>query len=131
MRSQVPPSFILRSISNSGWLILAVMSLAGVALRDISTGAGVAIGGACALGSFRMMDVYFARIFQKNISRPKWWHHVLYVLRFLALMGVVALAIGWLRLPVVSVVIGLTVPPLAIFIHGARNALRIQGSTRA
>lgn len=131
MRSQGPPSFILRSISNSGWLILAVMSLAGVALRDISTGAGVAIGGACALGSFRMMDVYFARIFQKNISRPKWWHHVLYVLRFLALMGVVALAIGWLRLPVVSVVIGLTVPPLAIFIHGARNALRIQGSTRA
>lgn len=131
MRNQGPPSFILRSISNSGWLILAVMSLAGVVLRDISTGAGVAIGGACALGSFRMMDVYFARIFQKNISRPKWWHHVLYVLRFLALMGVVALAIGWLRLPVVSVVIGLTVPPLAIFIHGARNALRIQGSTRA
>lgn len=130
MRNQDPPSFILRSISNSGWLILAVMSLAGVVLRDVSTGAGVAVGGACALGSFRMMDVYFARLFQKNTSRPKWWHHVLYVLRFLALMGVVALAIGWLRLPVVSVVIGLTVPPLAIFIHGARNALRIQGSTR-
>ena len=130
MRNQDPPSFILRSISNSGWLILAAMSLAGVVLRDVSTGAGVAVGGACALGSFRMMDVYFARLFQKNTSRPKWWHHVLYVLRFLALMGVVALAIGWLRLPVVSVVIGLTVPPLAIFIHGARNALRIQGSTR-
>ncbi len=130
MRNQDPPSFILRSISNSGWLILAVMSLAGVVLRDVSTGAGVAIGGACALGSFRMMDVYFARLFQKNTSRPKWWHHVLYILRFFALMGVVALAIGWLRLPVVSVVIGLTVPPLAIFIHGARNALRIQGSTR-
>ena len=130
MRNQDPPSFILRSISNSGWLILAAMSLAGVVLRDVSTGAGVAVGGACALGSFRMMDVYFARLFQKNLNRPKWWHHVLYVLRFFALMGVVALAIGWLRLPVVSVVIGLTVPPLAIFIHGARNALRIQGSTR-
>ena len=131
MRNQDPPSFILRSISNSGWLILMVMSAAGVILKDVSTGAGVAIGGACALGSFRAMDVYFARLFRNNVSRPKWWHHVLYMLRFFALMGVVALAIGWLRLPVVSVVIGLTVPPLAIFIHGARSALRIQGSTRA
>jgi len=131
MRKQDPPSFILKSISNSGWLILAVMSVAGLILKDVPTGAGVAVGGACALGSFRMMDVYFARIFQKNAVRPKWWHHVLYVLRFFALMGVVALAIGWVRLPVVSVVIGLTIPPLAIFIHGARNALRFQGSTRA
>lgn len=131
MRNQDPPTFTLRSISNSGWLILTVMSLAGVILRDVPTGAGVAIGGACALGSFRMMDVYFARIFQNNISRPKWWHHVLYIFRFIALMGVVALAIGWVQLPVVSVVIGLTIPPLAIFIHGARSALRIQGSTRA
>ena len=129
MRNQ--PSFALRSIENSGWLILALMSLAGLILRDVSTALGVATGGACALGSFRMMDVYFARIFQKNVSRPKWWHHVLYILRFFALMGVVALAIGWAELPVVSVVIGLTIPPLAIFIHGARYALRIQGSTRA
>ncbi len=131
MRNQEPPALALRSISNFGWLILAIMSAAGVILRDVSTGAGVAVGGACALGSFRMMDVYFARIFRKDISRPKWWHHVLYVLRFFALMGVAALAIGWIRLPVVSVVIGLTIPPLAIFIHGARSALRIQGSTRA
>ena len=131
MRNQEPPALALKSISNSGWLILAIMSAAGMILRDVSTGAGVAIGGACALGSFRMMDVYFARIFRKDISRPKWWHHVLYVLRFFALMGVVALAIGWIRLPVVSVVTGLTIPPLAIFIHGARSALRIQGSTRA
>ena len=131
MRNQEPPALALRSISNSGWLILAIMSAAGMILRDVSTGAGVAVGGACALGSFRMMDVYFARIFRKDISRPKWWHHVLYVLRFFALMGVAALAIGWTRLPVVSVVIGLTIPPLAIFIHGARSALRIQGSTRA
>ncbi|MCE2451385.1 MAG: hypothetical protein J4F48_00760 [Nitrospinae bacterium] len=129
MRNQ--PSLALRSIENSGWLILALMSLAGLILRDVSTALGVATGGACALGSFRMMDVYFARIFQKNVSRPKWWHHVLYIMRFFALMGVVALAIGWAGLPVVSVVIGLTVPPLAIFIHGARYALRIQGSTRA
>ncbi len=129
MRNQ--PSLALRSIENSGWLILALMSLAGLILRDVPTALGVATGGACALGSFRMMDVYFARIFQKNVSRPKWWHHVLYIMRFFALMGVVALAIGWAGLPVVSVVIGLTVPPLAIFIHGARYALRIQGSTRA
>ena len=129
MRNQ--PSLALRSIENSGWLILALMSLAGLILRDVPTALGVATGGACSLGSFRMMDVYFARIFQKNVSRPKWWHDVLYILRFFALMGVVALAIGWAGLPVVSVVIGLTVPPLAIFIHGARYALRIQGSTRA
>ena len=43
MRNQDPPTFTLRSISNSGWLILTVMSLAGVILRDVSTGAGVAI----------------------------------------------------------------------------------------
>ena len=131
MRNQDPPSSILRSISNAGWVILALMSAAGLVLKDVPTALGVATGGACALGSFRMMDVYFARIFQKNVSRPKWWHHVLYILRFFALMGVVALAIGWAGLPVVSVVIGLTIPPLAIFIHGARYALRIQGSTRA
>ena len=129
MRNQ--PSLALRSIENSGWLILVLMSAAGLILRDVSTALGVATGGACALGSFRMMDVYFARIFQKNISRPKWWHHVLYIMRFFALIGIVALAIGWVRLPVVSVVLGLTIPPLAIFIHGARSALRIQGSTRA
>ena len=129
MRNQ--PSLALRSIENSGWLILALMSMAGLILKDVSTAVGVAIGGACALGSFRMMDVYFARIFRKNMNRPQWWHHVLYILRFFALMGIVALAIGWMRLPVVSVVIGLTVPPLAIFVHGAKSALRIQGSTRA
>ena len=128
---QNQPSLALRSIENSGWLILALMSVAGLILKDVSTAGGVAIGGACALGSFRMMDVYFARIFRKNMNRPKWWHHVLYILRFLALMGIVALAIGWMRLPVVSVVIGLTVPPLAIFVYGAKSALRIQGSTRA
>ncbi len=131
MTNQDPPSLVLKSISNSGWLILALMSVGGVMLGNLSTGAGVAIGGACGLGSFRMMDIYFARIFRKNISRPPWWHHILYVLRFFALMGVVAFAIGWIRLPAVSVVIGLTIPPLAIFIHGARSALRIQGSTRA
>jgi hypothetical protein len=129
MRNQ--PSLALRSIENSGWLILALMSMAGLILKDVSTAVGLAIGGACALGSFRMMDVYFARIFRKNMNRPQWWHHVLYILRFFALMGIVALAIGWMRLPVVSVVIGLTVPPLAIFVHGAKSALRIQGSTRA
>ena len=129
MRNQ--PSLALRSIENSGWLILALMSMAGLILGDVSTAVGLAIGGACALGSFRMMDVYFARIFRKNMNRPQWWHHVLYILRFFALMGIVALAIGWMRLPVVSVVIGLTVPPLAIFVHGAKSALRIQGSTRA
>ncbi len=128
---QNQPSLALRGIENSGWLILALMSMAGLILKDVSTAGGVAIGGACALGSFRMMDVYFARIFRKNMNRPKWWHHVLYILRFLALMGIVALAIGWMRLPVVSVVIGLTVPPLAIFVYGAKSALRIQGSTRA
>ena len=129
MRNQ--PSLALRSIENSGWLILALMSMAGLILKDVSTAVGLAIGGACALGSFRMMDVYFARIFRKSMNRPQWWHHVLYILRFFALMGIVALAIGWMRLPVVSVVIGLTVPPLAIFVHGAKSALRIQGSTRA
>ena len=129
MRNQ--PSLALRSIENSGWLILALMSMAGLLLGDVSTAVGLAIGGACALGSFRMMDAYFARIFRKNMNRPQWWHHVLYILRFFALMGIVALAIGWMRLPVVSVVIGLTVPPLAIFVHGAKSALRIQGSTRA
>ena len=129
MRNQ--PSLALRSIENSGWLILALMSMAGLILKDVSTAVGLAIGGACALGSFRMMDVYFARIFRKNMNRPQWWHHVLYILRFFALMGIVALAIGWMRLPVVSVVIGLTVPPLAIFVYGAKSALRIQGSTRA
>ena len=131
MRNQDTPALALRRISNSGWLILAVMSAAGVMAKDVSTGAGVAVGGACALGSFRMMDVYFARIFRNAAVRARWWHHVLYVLRFFALMGVVALAIGWLRLPVVGVAAGLTIPPLAIFIHGARSALRIQGSTRA
>ena len=129
MRNQ--PSLALRSIENAGWLILALMSMAGLILKDVSTAVGLAIGGACALGSFRMMDVYFARIFRKNMNRPQWWHHGLYILRFFALMGIVALAIGWMRLPVVSVVIGLTVPPLAIFVHGAKSALRIQGSTRA
>ncbi len=128
---QNQPSLALRSIENSGWLILAIMSLGGLILGDVSTAIGVAIGGACALGSFRLMDVYFARLFRKNMNRPKWWHHVLYILRFVALIGIVALAIGWARLPVVSVVIGLTIPPLAIFIHGARSALRTQGSTRA
>ena len=128
MRNQ--PSLALRSIENSGWLILALMSMAGLILKDVSTAVGLAIGGACALGSFRMMDVYFARIFRKSMNRPQWWHHGLYILRFFALMGIVALAIGWMRLPVVSVVIGLTVPPLAIFVHGAKSALRIQGSTR-
>ena len=131
MRNQNPPSHTLRKIENSGWLIVAAASVGGFILRDVATAFGLAVGGACALGSFRMMDVYFARLFRKNTNRPKWWHHVLYILRFFALMGLVALAIGWIRLPVVSVVIGLTIPPLAIFIHGARNALRIQGSTRA
>ena len=127
---QNQPSLALRSIENSGWLILVIMSLGGLILGDVSTAVGVAIGGACALGSFRLMDVYFARLFQKNMNRPKWWHHVLHILRFVALIGIVALAIGWAELPVVSVVIGLTIPLLAIFIYGAKSALRIQGSTR-
>lgn len=131
MQNRDEPSRALRSIENSGWLILAVTSAAGLILKDVSTGVGVAVGGACGLGSFRMMDVYFARIFRKNLNRPKWWHHVLYILRFVALIGILALAIGWARLPVVSVAAGLAIPPLAIFIHGARSAFRMQGSTRA
>ncbi len=131
MRNQDAPARALRSIEHAGWLILAIAASGSLILGGIPAAIGIATGGACALGSFRWMDVYFARLFRKEVHRPRWWHHLLYGLRFISLMGIVALAIGWMELPVVSVVIGLTIPPLAIFVHGAMKALRTQGSTRA
>lgn len=131
MENRDSPSPDLRSIESVGWLTLAALALAGLMAGYASAAAGLAIGGACALGSFRLMDVYFVRLFSGGANRARWRHHALYVLRFAALLGIVAAAIGWLRLSVAGVVAGLSIPPLAIFIHGARRALRPRGATRA
>ena len=131
MENRNSPPLELRSIERVGWLILALAAPACLIAGYAGAAAGLAIGGACALGSFRLMDVYFARVFRKGPGRAGWGHHALYVLRFAALLGAAAAAIGWARLPAAAVAAGLSVPPLAIFIHGARRALGSQGATRA
>lgn len=100
-------------------------------MGSIAFSAGIAGGGALALGNFRGMDIYFGLIFRQKVPRVKWWHHVMYVARFIALLAAIAAAIAWGRLPVVSVILGLSVPIMGIFYYGAFALIKGEAAARA
>lgn len=115
---------MLRRIERLGWLVLGGSTLA-AALFSASLALGLGLGGLLALGNFRCMDLYFARVFHRGASaRVRWWHHALYAARFLGLMAAVTGAIVWLKASAVGVAAGLSVPLLAISLYGAAAALR-------
>mgnify|MGYP003967071695 CR=1 FL=1 len=113
------PATILKKIEKSGWVVLCILCVGALIMGSFSYAAGIFVGGTISLGSFRGMDVYFALLFRAETSRIRWWHHVLYGARFLALLAVITLAIGWGHLPVVSVVLGLSAPLAGIISYGA------------
>jgi len=121
---QPGPSAVLRRIEATGWAILCILCLGTLAALPPAHAAGLALGGLLALGNLRLMDLYFARILRRQGARPRWWHHALYAARFFALLGALAALLAWGRAPVLSVVVGLSVPLMAISLYGARAALR-------
>lgn len=124
-------SSVLRRIESSGWVLLGILFLLAFLWRGVPLASALGVGGVAALSSFRLMDLYFARIFRGEVPRPKWWHHALYAARFLGLLGVVALALGWLHLSATGLAVGLSVPILSIVIYGAVETLRGVTSARA
>lgn len=105
---------------------------AGALLMDsISYAAGILVGGALSLGNFRGMDVYFSLVFRTEAPRIKWWHHVLYGARFIALLAAVAMAIGWGHLPVISIVLGLSAPLAGIISYGAFALINGEAAAQA
>ena len=112
--SQNQPSLILKYIERSGWIILGLVSTGALLSTSLPFAAGVALGGILSLGNFRCVDLYFSRVFRHGGSKPKWWEHAIYGLRFLILLGAIVVLIAWGRLPVVSVVLGLSAPLMGI-----------------
>lgn len=121
------PQRALKRIERLGWVILAALTLASAGLLPAGQAWGLALGGLLALGNFRCMDLYFARILQKGAARPRWWHHALYGARFIGLLAAVAAAVVWLKASVIGVAAGLSVPLMAISLYGAAAALRRSG----
>lgn len=115
---------MLKRIERLGWIILGALTLAAAALLPAGQAWGLGLGGLLALGNFRCMDLYFARILQGGAARSRWWHHALYGARFIGLLTAVAAAVIWLRASVVGVAAGLSVPLMAIALYGAATALR-------
>ena len=120
-RLREDPSAVLRKIETLGWTALALLSLGAAAAFSPTHGGALALGGALGLANFRCMDLYFARLFRKGAARPNWWVHLIYIARFGATLAALAAALGWLRLPAVGLIVGLSVPILAIVLYAART----------
>ena len=108
------PSLILKNIEKLGCVNLGLLSIGAYFSVSLQFATGVALSGFLALGNFRCMELYFGRVFRRNVSRPKWWEHTMYGLRFLILLGAIAGLIAWGQLPVVAVVLGLSAPLMGI-----------------
>jgi len=121
------PQRTLKRIERLGWILLGALTLAAAGLLPAGQAWGLGLGGALALGNFRCLDLYVARMFQRGAGRPRWWHHALYGARFIGLLAAVAAAVVWLKASVVGVAAGLSVPLMAISLHGAAAALRRSG----
>ena len=114
----------LKEIENTGWLILGILGAGSFFFLSFGHTAAIALGGVAALLNFRCLDIYFSRLFSQNAPTPKWWVHALYGGRFLALLAALAGGIGWAGLSVVGVVIGFSVPVIAIILFGAISPFR-------
>ena len=112
--SRNQPPLILKNIEKSGWVILGLVSAGAFLSTSLPFAFGVALGGILGLGNFRCVDLYFSRVFRRDGSKPKWWEHAIYGLRFLILLGAITGLIAWGRLPVVGVVLGLSAPLMGI-----------------
>ena len=77
-------------IQKFGWVSLLAASLGAMAINTVSFAMAIAIGGVLGLGNFFGADIYFARVFRREGSGVKWWHHVLYGARFVALLALVS-----------------------------------------
>lgn len=108
------PSIALKIIEKSGWAITATLSVGALLFGSLSFALAIALGGILSLCNFRCVELYFGRIFRHRKSGTRWWHHTFYGLRFLLLLGSVAVAISWGQLPVVGMVLGLSAPFLGI-----------------
>ncbi len=125
------PSSILKKIQKSGWAILLSLAAGSLFFGSPLFAMGIAAGGALSLGNFRGMDIYFGLVFRSGSAKLKWWHHVLYAARFLVLLLTVAGAIAWGRLPVISVVIGLSAPVMGIVFYGMLALIKGEAAARA
>lgn len=125
------PAVILKKIEKSGWVVLCALFAGALLMDSILYAAGILVGGALSLGNFRGMDVYFALVFRTKSPRIKWWHHVLYGARFIALLAAVAVAIGWGHLPVVGIVVGLSAPLAGIISYGAIALINGEAAAQA
>jgi len=123
-------SATLKSIQKSGWGGLLAASLGALAIDTVSFAIAIAIGGALGLGSFFGADIYFARVFRRGGPSVRWWHHVLYGARFIALLALVACAIAWGELSVIGIVIGLSAPVLGIVLFGACTLFKGEAALR-
>lgn len=108
------PSSVLKKIEKSGWMILCLLSAGSLLFVSIFFAAGVALGGFLSLGNFYCADLYFRRLFQHEDNHIKWWYHVIYGLRFLVVLAAVAGSFAWFKLPIVSLVLGLSAPFMGI-----------------
>jgi len=125
------PGAILKKIEKSGWAVLFALLVGALLMGSIQYTLGILVGGAISLGNFRGMDVYFTLAFSTKTPRIKWWHHVLYGARFIALLAAVAVAIGWGHLPVVSVVLGLSAPLAGIISYGTFALINGEAAAQA
>ena len=125
------PSAILKLIEKSGWIFLVSLAAASLIYGSPLFAAGIAAGGALGLGNFRGMDLYFGLVFRPGNTKLQWWHHVLYTARFLTLLAAIAGAIAWGRLPVVSVIIGLSAPVMGIVFYGMLALIKGEAAARA
>ncbi len=125
------PIAILKKIERSGWAVLCALFASALLMGSIPYAGGILVGGAISLGNFRGMDVYFALVFRTETPQIKWWHHVLYGARFIALLAAVAVAIGWGHLPVVSIVLGLSAPLAGIISYGAFALINGEAAAQA
>lgn len=130
MSTTLEPSATLNNIQQYGWSGLLAASLGALAIDTVSFAMAIAIGGALGLGNLFGADIYFARVFRREGPCVKWWHHVLYGARFIALLALVTCAISWGELSVIGIAIGLSAPVLGIVLFGTRALFKGKAALR-
>ncbi len=101
--------------------IIAVMAIAGFALRDNLFGFGVIFGGILSFANYLWLDRSTQAIFSQTASSSAVVLAAKYVFRYIALGGILWLVYLTGAFPMIAVIAGLSVFALAVVLQGLKN----------
>ncbi|MEQ1605008.1 MAG: ATP synthase subunit I [Pyrinomonadaceae bacterium] len=101
--------------------LVVVMAIAGFVLRGTSFGFGVIFGGVLSFANYLWLDRSTRAIFSENAMASTGILAAKYILRYVALGGVLWLVHATGAFPIVAVIAGLAAFALAVVLQGLKN----------